>query len=207
MRRRLRQTLLLSFCVMFLGVLLACSRNAANNGANNAAGGGDAGSGAATAPNTAPGAPGPSPAKPSDLEVVMPLEAQTVFERSCKTCHGPDGHGIAAVAPDLRAAGRRTADEWVKYLRDPNSVHPNSRMPAIESLTDEDYQAVATYLADLTQHNAPPVNQAACLHSEPAAKKDWLSGAKHIWQIVRDVLRGYLLGQPPDEPKPRKGCC
>lgn len=159
MRRRLRQTLLLSFCAMLFSTFLACSRNTANNGgANNPAGSGVANSGTGTAPNTAPGAPGPSPAKPTDLEVVMPLEAQNVFERSCKNCHGPDGHGIAAVAPDLRAAGRRTAEEWVKYLRDPNSVHPNSRMPAIESLTDEDYQAVAVYLADLTQHNAPPVS-------------------------------------------------
>jgi len=28
-----------------------------------------------------------------------------------------------------------------------------------------------------------------------------------IWSILRDVLRGYLSGQPVDDPRPRKGCC
>jgi len=30
---------------------------------------------------------------------------------------------------------------------------------------------------------------------------------RRIWQIARDVLRGYLTGQPIDEERPRKGCC
>jgi len=29
----------------------------------------------------------------------------------------------------------------------------------------------------------------------------------HLWHIVRDVLRGYTTGQPPDEERPRKSCC
>jgi hypothetical protein len=30
---------------------------------------------------------------------------------------------------------------------------------------------------------------------------------KKAWRIVRDVLRGYLSGQPSNESRPRKGCC
>jgi mono/diheme cytochrome c family protein len=146
--RRTRRSLL-SLCVIILAALAACSREPA--------GGSTAGGEVASTPGGTASAPAPSLANPAlDLEPVMTFEAQAVFERSCKNCHGPDGHGIAAVAPDLRRSPRRTAEEWEKYLRDPQSVHPNAQMPAIQSMTDEDYEAVGAYLADLTQHNPPP---------------------------------------------------
>lgn len=31
--------------------------------------------------------------------------------------------------------------------------------------------------------------------------------ARHAWHVLREVLRGYLTGQPPDDERPRKGCC
>ncbi|HYE72508.1 MAG TPA: cytochrome c [Blastocatellia bacterium] len=157
MRNRSYRNLLLSLCVLIFSVLIACSRQPAGSH--------EANKNSPNANNNAANTATPSPSNPSvDIEPIMPLEVQAAFERSCKNCHGPDGHGIAAVAPDLRRAGRRTPEDWVKYLRDPKSVHPNSRMPAIESMTDEEYEAVGAYLADLTQHNAPaasagPANQ------------------------------------------------
>lgn len=30
---------------------------------------------------------------------------------------------------------------------------------------------------------------------------------RHGWHILRQVLRGYLKGQPPDDERPQKGCC
>lgn len=30
---------------------------------------------------------------------------------------------------------------------------------------------------------------------------------RRILKIARDVLRGYVTGQPIDEERPRKGCC
>lgn len=147
--RRTRRRPLLSLCVMILVALAACSREPA--------GGNTASSDTTSTPGGTASAPAPSPVNPAlDLEPVMTFETQAVFERSCKNCHGPDGHGIAAVAPDLRRSPRRTAEEWEKYLRDPRSVHPNAQMPAIASMTDEDYEAVGAYLADLTQRNPPP---------------------------------------------------
>jgi hypothetical protein len=50
-------------------------------------------------------------------------------------------------------------------------------------------------------------NRAACQTGAEAAKKSWSRQVMHVWHVVRDVLRGYLLGQPPDDSRPRKGCC
>ena len=97
----------------------------------------------------------PSPTA-ADSEPVMTEAVQGVFERNCKLCHGPDGRGIAAVAPDIRRGPRRGPEDWEKYLRDPKSLHPNSKMPALTGASDEEFKAVAAYLADLTQHNPPP---------------------------------------------------
>ena len=91
----------------------------------------------------------------NDVEPVMPEKAQAVYDQSCKSCHGPDGHGINAVAPDLRSAPRRSIEDWTKYLKNPKSLQPESKMPAIANLEDKDYEAISAYLADLTQSNSP----------------------------------------------------
>lgn len=91
-----------------------------------------------------------------NVEPVRPEAVQAVFERNCKLCHGPDGHGIAAIAPDVRRAPQRSAEAWEKYLRNPKSLYPNSQMPPLEGRSDEEIKAIAAYLADLTQHNPLP---------------------------------------------------
>lgn len=57
--------------------------------------------------------------------------------------------------------------------------------------------------------NIFPIHVAA--ESQVEAPKGLAERAKlelrRAWQIARDVLRGYLMGQPPDESRPRKGCC
>ncbi len=85
----------------------------------------------------------------------MPEKVQVAFERNCKSCHGPDGHGITSVAPDLRRAARRSLSEWVAFMKDQKGVHSDTKIPAMASLTDDDFEAIGGYLADLTQNNAP----------------------------------------------------
>lgn len=85
----------------------------------------------------------------------MPEKVQVAFEGNCKSCHGPDGHGITGVAPDLRRAPRRSLSEWVAYMKDQNGAHSTARIPAMASLTAEDIEAIGGYLADLTQNNIP----------------------------------------------------
>ena len=96
-----------------------------------------------------------TPAPAAELEPVMPEKVQVAFEQNCKSCHGPDGHGITGVAPDLRKAARRNLSEWVTYMKDQKGVHSNTRIPAMSSLTEDDFEAIGGYLADLTQNNLP----------------------------------------------------
>lgn len=96
----------------------------------------------------------PSPAPAVDLEPVMPEKVQVAFEQNCKSCHGPDGHGITNVAPDLRRAARRNAKDWIAYLKDQKAAHASTKIPAMDSLTDADYESIGGYLADLTQNNS-----------------------------------------------------
>jgi len=90
------------------------------------------------------------------LVPLMTEEVQAAFARSCQECHGADGHGITAVAPDLRISPKRSVAEWEKYLRNPKSVDSKTTKAAPRGLSDEEIAALAAYLADLTQHNPPP---------------------------------------------------
>lgn len=103
--------------------------------------------------------PTPSPSPAVDLEPVMPEKVQVTFEQNCKSCHGPDGHGITGVAPDLRRAARRSAKDWIAYLKDQKGAHAATKIPAMASLTEGDYEAMGGYLADLTQNNAAAENR------------------------------------------------
>lgn len=40
-----------------------------------------------------------------------------------------------------------------------------------------------------------------------SAWSEMIHAARHAWHVLREVLRGYLAGQPPDDERPRKGCC
>ncbi len=79
----------------------------------------------------------------------MPAPVRIVFKRSCESCHGVDGRGIAGIAPDLKRANRRAAGEWEKYLRNPQGVHPVSQAPPVW-LDPDEIKTVAEYLADLS---------------------------------------------------------
>jgi mono/diheme cytochrome c family protein len=106
-------------------------------------------------PAAAPAASSATSAPTAELEPVMPEKVQVAFERNCKSCHGPEGHGITGVAPDLRRAPRRSLSEWVAYMKDQKGAHSNTKIPAMASLTEDDFEAIGGYLADLTQNNAP----------------------------------------------------
>ena len=132
---------------LFLFLLGACSGKPESNATEALA---SASSTPANANSTAPDS-GPNSV---ELAPVMPEKVQVAFERSCKSCHGPEGQGITNLAPDLRRAPRRGLANWVKYLKDEKGAHSSAKIPAMASLTDEDYEAIGAYLADLTQNNA-----------------------------------------------------
>lgn len=79
----------------------------------------------------------------------MPERVRVAFKRSCESCHGVDGQGIAGIAPSLSRANRRGAVEWEKYLKESRNAHPVSQLPPVW-LDDEELVAVAEYMANLT---------------------------------------------------------
>lgn len=88
----------------------------------------------------------------ASVEPAITEQARGAFRRSCAQCHGYDARGIAAVAPDLRRAKRRSAEEWERYLRDSSGSHPAGRPPPLWIDGDE-LTAIAAYLDSLSQQN------------------------------------------------------
>lgn len=93
-------------------------------------------------------------AAPPSLEPLMPAAVARAFERSCQSCHGPAGYGIAAIAPDLRKVTTRTAEQWTQYL---TNTHQGATVPPPTWLNADEIKAVAHYLVSLrTPSIAPP---------------------------------------------------
>jgi len=85
-------------------------------------------------------------------EDFMPERTRIVYVRSCASCHGPDGRGITAVAPDLYRAKHRPREEWEKYLRDSGEAHPVGNPPPLW-LDPDEMKEMAEYLESVTSRN------------------------------------------------------
>lgn len=85
-------------------------------------------------------------------EDFMPQRMRVIYFRSCASCHGPDGHGIVAVAPDLYRAKYRPSEEWEKYLRDSANAHPVAHPPPLWLNADE-MKDMTEYLESATRRN------------------------------------------------------
>jgi mono/diheme cytochrome c family protein len=83
-------------------------------------------------------------------EDFMPESARVIYFRSCASCHGPDGRGVTAVAPDIYRARYRPREEWEKYLRDSANAHPVAHPPPLW-LDREETQKMAEYLESATR--------------------------------------------------------
>lgn len=82
----------------------------------------------------------------TSVEAFMPERIRVIFKRSCESCHGIDGQGIAGIAPALRCGSRRSIDEWGRYLRESRHAHPVAQEPPIW-LDPDEVDAAAEYLA------------------------------------------------------------
>jgi mono/diheme cytochrome c family protein len=85
-------------------------------------------------------------------EDFMPEQVRVIYVRSCASCHGPDGHGVVAVAPDLYRAKYRPREEWEKYLRDSAEAHPVTHPPPLW-LNEDEMKNMAEYLESATWQN------------------------------------------------------
>ena len=98
--------------------------------------------------------------EPFHGEAMTPLEEKgwKIFQREpCfSTCHT---HTIIAAAaqdwdgfaPDLRATPRRSRDWYVAYFVNPRAVLPNSFMPSLSYLPDDDMRALIAFLQRLNR--------------------------------------------------------
>jgi hypothetical protein len=82
----------------------------------------------------------------SSVEGFMPERVWIIFKRSCESCHGFNGRGIAGVAPDLKQGRSRTEAQWSDYLRNSKNIHPVTQLPPVWLDTDE-IIAMSAYLA------------------------------------------------------------
>jgi mono/diheme cytochrome c family protein len=89
------------------------------------------------------------------LEPAIPEAVNRIFQRSCQACHGPDGHGILAVAPDLRKANSRSLEQWQRFLSNPQGGHPGADLSPPTWLKDDEIAVMADYLVNLTAQNPP----------------------------------------------------
>ena len=107
----------------------------------------------------APANSGQSQISAQSAEPFMSEAVSRIFNRSCQSCHGPDGHGITAVAPDLRRARPRSVERWRQYLggspAEPGK-HPGAQMPPPTWLNADEIAVIANFLSDLSATRAAP---------------------------------------------------
>ncbi len=98
---------------------------------------------------TAPPPPGrvraPAAALPAELEA-----GREVFEtQGCAACHQIGGVGGAA-GPDLSKVGAARDAAWLeRFIREPQSVKPDSPMPPYGTLPAQQLEALVRYLSSL----------------------------------------------------------
>lgn len=126
-------------------------------------------SGACTSQPTESGSgassPDSAPAYTQSLEPTLPEAVSRIYQRSCQACHGPDGQGIAAVAPALPRAKPRTLEQWKQYLTQPQSGHPGVELPPPTWINVDEIEVMAGYLFSL----APVANAATTTTTTPEA--------------------------------------
>ena len=88
------------------------------------------------------------PAKPDAAKVG---KGQQVYSaQHCSMCHSVAGKGNPKTPLD-DVGSKMTADELKKYIVNPKSVKPDSKMKAYSSLAAEDLDALVAYLQTLTK--------------------------------------------------------
>jgi cytochrome c oxidase subunit 2 len=86
-------------------------------------------------------------------------EGEQIFNDSCMGCHATTPTGTGAVGPNLTNFGDRdliagfmdhTEEDLVDWIKDPESHKPGNNMTGQYDLSDEEIEAVASYVMDLT---------------------------------------------------------
>lgn len=78
---------------------------------------------------------------------------KAVFEKTCKTCHGPDGHGNPAIAKMMKVTMRGLDSQEVQSKGDAelkkDIVEGTGKMKPIKGLSDGQIADVVAYVRSL----------------------------------------------------------
>lgn len=76
--------------------------------------------------------------------------AKVFRQAGCIACHKVSGQGGPS-GPDLTRVGAvRTEQAWLRrFLKDPATVVPGSRMPPFDDLTEDEVRSLTAYLLSL----------------------------------------------------------
>jgi mono/diheme cytochrome c family protein/YHS domain-containing protein len=96
---------------------------------------------------------------PEDLQKQIALGESLFYQKDCVKCHGVEGHGVEAQAPDTTAAPRLTSVYLVAdtmLIKYQVSHLRGKKMPKFD-LTRQEISAVTQYVASLhAKANTPP---------------------------------------------------
>lgn len=78
------------------------------------------------------------------------LKGKTIYSQNrCDLCHQIGGKG-GVIGPDLSRIGAKRDPQWIaKLIKDPKSINPHTQMPAYPQLSEDDLQALASFLGGL----------------------------------------------------------
>jgi mono/diheme cytochrome c family protein len=80
---------------------------------------------------------------------------KAVFEKSCKTCHGPDGHGNPTIAKMMKVTFRGLDSQEVQSKSDAelkkDIVEGTGKMKPIKGLSDAQIADVIAYVRSLSK--------------------------------------------------------
>jgi quinol-cytochrome oxidoreductase complex cytochrome b subunit len=93
--------------------------------------------------------PGTRTAPAGSPQALVDRGHEVFVANHCQSCHVVAGQG-SAVGPELtHIGGRLTADRLAAQIRKPESVNPNTNMPAFDKISDDDLKGLVSYLLTL----------------------------------------------------------
>ncbi len=83
-------------------------------------------------------------------ETAQILKGKNIYNQNrCDLCHRIGGLG-GVIGPDLSQVGAKRDAQWLSNLiKNPKSINPNTQMPAYPQLSEDEVQALASFLAGL----------------------------------------------------------
>lgn len=83
-------------------------------------------------------------------ETAQILRGKNVYNQNrCDLCHRIGGQG-GVIGPDLSRVGTKRDTQWLsKLIKNPKSINPTTQMPAYPQLSEDEVQALVSFLTGL----------------------------------------------------------